>query len=84
MVSTTPATSSDRSAPRTARNEPIASSFGCHSLKPALTAETVCGGEPMAVMNFLIMDALNAWNPKIPPNTMATAMSMITMRLVIY
>ena len=38
----------------------------------------------MAVMNFLIMDALNAWKPKTPPSTMATAMSMITMRLVIY
>jgi hypothetical protein len=29
------------------------------------------------------MTALNAWNPKIPPNTMATATSMITMRLII-
>jgi hypothetical protein len=27
---------------------------------------------------------LNTWNPKIPPNTTATARSMITMRLVIY
>ncbi len=37
----------------------------------------------MELMNFLIMDALNTWNPKTPPNTMATATSMITMRLVI-
>ncbi len=34
-------------------------------------------------MNFLIIAALNTWNPKIPPNTTATAASMITMRLVI-
>ena len=31
-------------------------------------------------MNFLIIAALNTWNPKIPPNTTATATSMITMR----
>ena len=58
--STTPETSSDRSAPLTARSEPIASIFDCHSLVPAVAAETVCGGLLSAVMNFLIITALNA------------------------
>ena len=84
MNSTTPETSSDRSAPLTARSEPIASIFGCHSPVPAVAAEMVCGGLLSAAMNFLIITALNAWNPKIPPNTTATATSMITMRLIIY
>src|ERR1700739_3922324 len=43
----------------------------------------VCGGELIWAMNFLIMVALNAWKPKIPPNTTATAISMISMRLII-
>ena len=54
--------------------------MGCSA---ALVAETVCGGCAIELMNFLIIIALNAWNPKIPPNTTATAISMITMRLVI-
>ena len=53
------------------------------SLGAALVVETVCGGDFMELMNFLIMAPLNAWNPKIPPNTTATATSMITMRLII-
>ena len=84
MDSTTPETSSDKSAPLTARRLPTASILGCHSLKAALVTEMVCGGLLRAPMNFLIIMPLNTWNPKIPPNTMATATSMITMRLIIY
>ena len=82
--STTPESSSDKSAPLTARSEPTASIFGSHSLVAAVVAEMVCGGLLSAAMNFLIITALNAWNPKIPPNTTVTANSMITMRLIIY
>ena len=37
------ATNADGTA-LTARRLPTASMFGCHSLKPALLVETVCGG----------------------------------------
>ena len=79
----TPETSSDRSAPLTARRLPIASMLGCHWLNAALVVDTVCGGDPIALMYFLIIMPLNAWNPNTAPSTMATAISMITMRLVI-
>src|SRR5262249_13146856 len=81
---TTPEVSSDRSAPLTARSEPIASIFGCHSLVPAVEAEMVCGGLLSAPMNFLFITALNAPDPKIPPHTTTTATSTITNRLISY
>ena len=56
--STTPDASSDNSAPLTARSDPMASIFGCHSLVPAVAAEMVCGGLLKAEMNFLIIAAL--------------------------
>src|SRR5690349_6989775 len=80
IESTTPATSSDRSAPRTARKLPTASMVGCQLDECAVIADTVCGGALIVLMNFLIMAALNDWNQKMPPNTTPTASSMITIR----
>ena len=78
-----PSTSGARSTPRTARRVPTASIRDCHCWYSAVAVETVWVGAPPALMNFLIIRALNAWNPKIPPNTTPTAISMISIRLVI-
>ena len=56
--STTPETSSDRSAPFTARRLPTASICGCQSCSPAVTVETVCGGLAIEAMTCWIMCAL--------------------------
>ncbi len=77
-----PETSSDRSAPFTARRLPTASTCGCQSCNPAVTVETVCGGLAIDAITCWMMCALKFWNAKNPPSTMPTAINMMTMRLI--
>ena len=83
MVSTTPGTSSESSAPRTARRLPTASIFGCHSLVTALVAETVWGVLAMPAIASLILPLTKVLKPNNPPSTAPTRMSMMSIRLII-
>ena len=64
---TTPASSSDRSAPFTARRAADRVHLRLPLLIAGVTVETVCGGLAKPAMNCLIIFALNCWKPKTSP-----------------
>ena len=80
-----PAVSTDRSAPRAARNVPTAEMVGCQSCTFAAMVDTVCGGRVPGFMNFAIMMPLKIWKPNSkPPTTPTTANTMMTRLVVIF
>ena len=81
ISSTTPEACAERSAPRTARSVPTAWICACHVVAAAVTVETVCGALAARAMNFLVIEPMNACQPKIPPKTMATSRTMMIERL---
>ncbi|MHC2579101.1 hypothetical protein ACVI1J_009390 [Bradyrhizobium diazoefficiens] len=80
MPSTMPDCCSDRSAPFTARNVPMAVNADCQSLSCAAVVDTVCGGSASAAMACLIMPARKLTNQARAANTAPTTHNMIIMR----
>ena len=73
IESTTPEACAERSAPRTARSEPMACTCACHGVLAAVTVETVCGAAAACSMNFLKNDPATACHANTPPMTRATS-----------